>query len=56
MFLIGVIADIWSAVGRGRATSLFCNGLFIGTMLGPVVSGSYVIFSLTGINLTFFSL
>ena len=45
-FLIGVIADVWPAVGRGPATSLFCAGLFIGTVLGPVVSGLYVLLSL----------
>jgi DHA1 family multidrug resistance protein-like MFS transporter len=38
-FLIGVIADIWSAVGRGAATTLFCAGLFLGTVTGPIISG-----------------
>jgi DHA1 family multidrug resistance protein-like MFS transporter len=38
-FLIGVIADIWSAVGRGPASILFGAGLFLGTVAGPIVSG-----------------
>ena len=36
---IGVIADIWSAVGRGPATTLFGAGIFLGTVTGPIVSG-----------------
>ena len=38
-FLIGVIADIYSAVGRGSATTVFGAGIFIGTVTGPIVSG-----------------
>jgi len=35
----GVIADIWSAVGRGPATSLFAASVFLGPVLGPIVAG-----------------
>lgn len=35
----GVIADIWSAVGRGPATSLFTASVFLGPVLGPIVTG-----------------
>ena len=35
----GVIADIFSAEGRGIAGSLFAVGVFLGPILGPVVSG-----------------
>ena len=35
----GVIADIFSAEGRGMATSLFAAGVFLGPVLGPIVSG-----------------
>ncbi|XP_006463626.1 hypothetical protein AGABI2DRAFT_225490, partial [Agaricus bisporus var. bisporus H97] len=35
----GVIADIWSAAGRGPAMSLFTASVFLGPVLGPVISG-----------------
>ncbi|KAF5351226.1 hypothetical protein D9756_008160 [Leucocoprinus leucothites] len=35
----GVIADIWPAVGRGPATSLFTASVFLGPVLGPIISG-----------------
>ncbi|KIL58566.1 hypothetical protein M378DRAFT_86356 [Amanita muscaria Koide BX008] len=35
----GVIADIFSAETRGSATSLFAAGVFVGPVLGPIVSG-----------------
>lgn len=35
----GLIADIWSAEGRGKATSLFSASVFLGPVLGPIVSG-----------------
>ncbi|KAG6853761.1 hypothetical protein C0991_001591 [Blastosporella zonata] len=35
----GVIADIWSAAGRGPATSLFTASVFLGPVIGPIVSG-----------------
>ncbi|KAF8900698.1 MFS polyamine transporter [Gymnopilus junonius] len=35
----GLIADIWSAKGRGPATSLFTAAVFIGPVIGPIVSG-----------------
>ncbi|KAF8960814.1 MFS polyamine transporter [Flammula alnicola] len=38
----GVIADIWPAVGRGPATSLFTASVFLGPVLGPIISG-YII-------------
>ncbi|KAF8070036.1 MFS general substrate transporter [Lyophyllum atratum] len=38
----GVIADIWSAAGRGPATSLFTASVFLGPVLGPIVSGYIV--------------
>ncbi|ESK97755.1 mfs multidrug [Moniliophthora roreri MCA 2997] len=34
----GIIADIWSALGRGPATSLFSASTFLGPVLGPIVS------------------
>ena len=37
--LSGVIADIWPAVGRGPATTLFTACVFIGPVLGPIVAG-----------------
>ena len=37
--LSGIIADIWDAVGRGPATSLFTAAVFVGPVLGPIVSG-----------------
>ncbi|KAF8154437.1 MFS polyamine transporter [Crassisporium funariophilum] len=38
----GVIADIWSAAGRGPATSLFTASVFLGPVLGPIVAGFIV--------------
>ncbi|KAF9044209.1 MFS polyamine transporter [Panaeolus papilionaceus] len=38
----GVIADIWPAIGRGPATSLFTASVFLGPVLGPIVSGFIV--------------
>ncbi|TFK32378.1 MFS polyamine transporter [Crucibulum laeve] len=38
----GVIADIWSAEGRGPAVSLFTASVFLGPVLGPIVSGFIV--------------
>ncbi|KAF8191270.1 MFS polyamine transporter [Pholiota molesta] len=38
----GVIADIWPAVGRGPATSLFTASVFLGPVLGPIVTGYIV--------------
>ncbi|PPR04190.1 hypothetical protein CVT24_010738 [Panaeolus cyanescens] len=38
----GVIADIWPAIGRGPATSLFTASVFLGPVLGPIVAG-YII-------------
>ncbi|KAG6888248.1 hypothetical protein C0992_009204 [Termitomyces sp. T32_za158] len=35
----GLIADIWSADGRGPATSMFTASVFIGPVIGPIVSG-----------------
>jgi len=35
----GVIADIFPADGRGLATSLFTAGVFLGPVMGPIVSG-----------------
>ncbi|KAG6845939.1 hypothetical protein H0H93_015960 [Arthromyces matolae] len=35
----GLIADIWSAAGRGPATSMFTASVFIGPVIGPIVSG-----------------
>ncbi|KAL0567040.1 hypothetical protein V5O48_014955 [Marasmius crinis-equi] len=35
----GVIADIWSVLGRGLATSLFSASIFIGPVAGPIVGG-----------------
>lgn len=35
----GVIADIFAADGRGLATSLFTAGVFLGPVIGPIVSG-----------------
>ena len=37
--LSGVIADIWPAIGRGPATTLFTASVFIGLVLGPIVAG-----------------
>ncbi|KAG6826910.1 hypothetical protein H0H92_013935 [Tricholoma furcatifolium] len=38
----GVIADIWSAAGRGPATSLFTASVFLGPVIGPIISGYIV--------------
>lgn len=35
----GIIADMWSAEGRGPATSLFAASTFLGPVLGPIVGG-----------------
>ncbi|KAE9405766.1 MFS general substrate transporter [Gymnopus androsaceus JB14] len=35
----GVIADVWPALGRGPATSLFSASTFMGPVLGPIVGG-----------------
>ena len=35
----GVIADIWPAVGRGPAMTLFTASVFLGPVLGPIVAG-----------------
>ena len=35
--VIGVIADVWDAAGRGLATSLFVACVFLGPVLGPIV-------------------
>lgn len=35
----GVIADIFPADSRGPATSLFTAGVFLGPVIGPIVSG-----------------
>ena len=35
----GIISDIFSADGRGLATSLFTAGVFLGPVMGPIVSG-----------------
>jgi hypothetical protein len=35
----GVIADIWPAVGRGPAMTLFSASVFLGPVLGPIVAG-----------------
>lgn len=39
----GVIADIWDPETRGLAVSLFTASVFMGPVLGPIVSGLYVI-------------
>jgi DHA1 family multidrug resistance protein-like MFS transporter len=36
--LTGIIADIWDPVGRGPAISLFAASVFLGPVLGPIVS------------------
>lgn len=38
----GIIADVWDAAGRGLATSLFTASVFLGPVLGPIVSSLYV--------------
>ncbi|KAF9048119.1 MFS polyamine transporter [Hymenopellis radicata] len=35
----GVIADVWPALGRGPAVSLFSASVFMGPVLGPIVGG-----------------
>ncbi|THV00011.1 MFS polyamine transporter [Dendrothele bispora CBS 962.96] len=35
----GIIADVWPALGRGPATSLFSASTFLGPVLGPIVGG-----------------
>ena len=35
----GVIADIWDPVTRGPATSIFATMVFLGPVLGPIISG-----------------
>lgn len=35
----GLIADIWDSEGRGPATSVFSTTVFLGPVLGPLVSG-----------------
>ncbi|KZV65969.1 MFS polyamine transporter [Peniophora sp. CONT] len=35
----GVIADIWDPITRGTATSIFTTMVFLGPVLGPIVSG-----------------
>ncbi|KAI0295170.1 MFS polyamine transporter [Multifurca ochricompacta] len=39
----GVIADIWDPVNRGVATSVFSTTVFLGPVLGPVISGYIVV-------------
>lgn len=36
---LGVIADVWPALGRGPAVSLFSASVFLGPVLGPIVGG-----------------
>ncbi|KIY53154.1 MFS general substrate transporter [Fistulina hepatica ATCC 64428] len=43
----GVIADIWSAVGRGPATSVFTLCVFLGTTIAPIACG-YIVESSLG--------
>ncbi len=38
-YSIGIIADVWPALGRGPATSLFSASVFMGPVLGPIVGG-----------------
>ncbi|KAI0322106.1 MFS polyamine transporter [Amylostereum chailletii] len=38
----GVIADIWDPITRGMATSMFTTMVFLGPVLGPVISGFIV--------------
>ncbi|KAJ3723760.1 major facilitator superfamily domain-containing protein [Lentinula raphanica] len=35
----GLLADIWSAKGRGPATSVFAASVFLGPVLGPLIGG-----------------
>ncbi|KAF8637055.1 hypothetical protein AX16_010910 [Volvariella volvacea WC 439] len=43
----GVIADIWPVAGRGLATNIFTACVFLGSVMGPVISG-FIIQSNTG--------
>jgi hypothetical protein len=36
---LGTIADIWGAEGRGPALNLVVGTLFMGPVVGPIVSG-----------------
>jgi MFS transporter, DHA1 family, multidrug resistance protein len=36
---LGIIADLWGAEGRGPALNLFVGMLFMGPVMGPIVSG-----------------
>lgn len=36
---LGIIADMWGAEGRGPALNLFVCTLFMGPVMGPIVSG-----------------
>ena len=36
---LGMISDLWDAKGRGPALNLFVGTLFMGPVLGPIVSG-----------------
>ncbi|ETW75515.1 major facilitator superfamily [Heterobasidion irregulare TC 32-1] len=38
----GFIADVWDPVGRGPSTSMFSTTVFLGPVLGPIVSGFIV--------------
>lgn len=35
----GLMADLWDAVGRGRASTPFIGMIFLGPALGPLVAG-----------------
>ncbi|KAM0792067.1 hypothetical protein ACM66B_004772 [Microbotryomycetes sp. NB124-2] len=35
----GVVADMWDAVGRGPAMSLFSGSVFMGPVVGPIIGG-----------------
>lgn len=43
----GLIADIWDSEGRGPATSVFSTTVFLGPVLGPLVSGFIIESSLS---------
>ncbi|KIM38587.1 hypothetical protein M413DRAFT_447793 [Hebeloma cylindrosporum] len=43
----GVIADIWPAVGRGPAMTLFTASVFLGPVLGPIIAGFIIQSSVT---------
>ncbi|THH06667.1 hypothetical protein EW146_g9542 [Bondarzewia mesenterica] len=38
----GFIADVWDPVGRGTATSVFSSTVFLGPVMGPIISGFIV--------------